>query len=40
LPIDLYAIDKDGRLTDICGPFAGMNVEEAVDAVIEHLDNI
>jgi len=40
LPIQYYAIDKDGKLTDICGPFAGMDVEKAIDVIIEHLDNI
>ncbi len=40
LPIQYYAIDKDGKLTDICGPFANMPVEKAIDVIIEHLDNI
>jgi len=40
LPIQYYAIDKDGKLTDLCGPFAGMDVDKAIDVIIEHLDNI
>ncbi len=40
LPIQYYAIDKDWKLTDICGPFAGMEVDKAIDVILEHLDNI
>ena len=40
LPIQYYAIDKDGKLTDLCGPFAGMEVEKAIKLIIEHLDDI
>ena len=40
LPMNIYAIDKDGKLTDICGPFAGMKVEDSINAVIDHLENI
>ena len=40
LPIELYAIDKDWKLTDICWVFAWTFAEKAVDDIIEHLDSI
>ena len=40
LPMDLYAIDKDWKLTDICGSFAWTKVDNAAELVIEHLENI
>ena len=33
------AIDLDGCMTSIAGPFAGMKVAEARKSVIEHLEN-
>jgi len=40
LPIELYAIDKEWKLTDICWVFAWTSAEKAVDDIIEHLDSI
>ena len=40
LPMDLYAINKEGKLTDICWSFAWTNVENSVELVIDYLENI
>ena len=40
LPTNTYAIDKDGKLTDICWPFSWRNAFQAKDDIIEYLDDI
>jgi len=38
LPIEM-SIDEEGKMTDICGKYKGMKIEEAKKAVIEDLKN-
>jgi len=40
LPIELYAVDKNWKLTDLCWPFSWMDASIASNVIIEHLDNI
>ncbi|MEF2175978.1 MAG: valine--tRNA ligase [Candidatus Absconditabacteria bacterium] len=40
LPMDCYAIDKDGKLTDLAGEFAGKEVDTVFDNIIQYLTEI
>lgn len=40
LPLDVFAIDKDGNFTEIAGEFAGRPVEEVFENFITMLNEI
>ncbi len=40
LPMDCFAIDKEGKLTDLAGKFAGIDSAQAVDPILSYLDDI
>lgn len=40
LPMDMFAIDKEWKLTNLAWNFEWLKVEESVDIIIEHLENI
>ena len=40
LPMDIFAIDKDWKLTEYAGKFKGLDANKTVESILKHLDDI